>query len=322
LPDGPERLSVIHRDIRQISRFSRGLISVIGDIRQAGDGPAQKLLGLLKSQPVANRLMFEMYTPAAPELLEQMAEAAPGFSLDISPSSHDPAVRLAAGCAYSNEELEAMVEHALGLGAGRVELFFMIGLPQQTRRSVLETVNYCAYLLEKARGDPRLLLYIGPLAPFLDPGSPGFENPQKHGYRLRYKTLEEHRQALTRPSWKHVLNYETEWLSRDEIMDVTYEAVTLLTRLKAGYGQITPRLAEAQIERIQRSRALEERIDSLMKNGRLDELQGLKKEMDELNGFRAVQQRQMDVPLGIVRLRLFNSLWHMGREAAQKKPRA
>jgi B12-binding domain/radical SAM domain protein len=312
----------IHRDIQQISRFSRGLISVIGDIRQAGDQQAEELLRLLQQQPVTNRLMFEMYSPAPPELLAEMAEAAPGFSLDISPSSHDPAVRLAAGSDYSNQALEAMLEQALDLGAGRAEVFFMIGLPQQTRRSVMDTVNYCGHLLEKMKGDPRLLLFIGPLAPFLDPGSPGFENPQKHGYRLRYKTLAEHRQALTQPSWKHVLNYETEWLSRDDIMDVTYEAATLLTRLKAGYGQIAPRLAEAQIERIRRSRALEERIDAILKSGRLEELQGLKKEMDELNGFRAVQQRQMDIPLGLVRLRYLNSLWHLGKEALQKKPRA
>ena len=34
------------------------------------------------------------------------------------------------------------------------------------------------------------------MAPFLDPGSLVFDNPEEYGYTLRATTLEEHRQLL------------------------------------------------------------------------------------------------------------------------------
>ena len=39
----------------------------------------------------------------------------------------------------------------------------------------------------------------------LDPGSLAFDNPEQYGYTLRAKTLEEHRQRLVQPSWKHII---------------------------------------------------------------------------------------------------------------------
>jgi hypothetical protein len=115
---------------------------------------------------------------------------------------------------------------------------------------------------------------------------------------------------LLQPSWKYVLNYETKWLSREEIVDVTYEAIGRLTELKAKYGQISRVLAEGQIARIEQSRRLEEKIDRIVKTGRAEDLQLLKPEIDRVNGFSAVQHRQLiDVPLGLLRLRYVNALW-------------
>ena len=71
---------------------------------------------------------------------------------------------------------------------------------------------------------PRLLPFIGPMAPFLDPGSRVFENPEEFGYTLRARTLEEHRQLLLQPSWKYILNYIPDGMTLDELVDSTYEA--------------------------------------------------------------------------------------------------
>ena len=96
----------------------------------------------------------------------------------------------------------------------------MIGIPEQTVPSVKETIDYCEELLEKTKRaghGGKLHPYISPLAPFLDPGSRAFQEPAKHGYRLFHRTLEEHRQALLAPSWKYTLNYETKWMTREEL---------------------------------------------------------------------------------------------------------
>jgi len=147
---------ILYRDIRRIAGFSRGLISILGDIRQPGEDQALKLLYLLQQKPVNNPIMFEMFQPAPLHFLEEISQAAPGFSLDISPNSHDPKIRRAMGQNFSNEDMETMLEAALKLGAGRVEVFFMIGLTEQTRESVMQTLDYCEHLLRKFDGDRRL----------------------------------------------------------------------------------------------------------------------------------------------------------------------
>ena len=72
-------------------------------------------------------------------------------------------------------------------------------------------------------------------------------------YRLLYRTVEEHRQASLSPSWKYILNYETEWMTRDEIVYSTYEAGKRLNRLKAQFGLIDPRTAESVEARLEGS---------------------------------------------------------------------
>ena len=302
----------IHRDVKNLSRISRGPIFILSDVRQGGEDLATDFLHRLQREPVNNTVMFELYWPAPERLVTDISLAAPKFGLSISPHSHDPDIRRALGINYTNTELEETVAAGLSSGAQRIEIYFMIGLPKQTQESVLADVAYCEQLLRRFDGDRRLILYQGPLAPFLDPGSTAFEHPVRHGYRLRYRTLAEHRQAFLQPSWKHILNYETKWLSRDDIMDVTYEAGKRLTQAKAKYGQISRVLAEAQLTRLEQARKLEEKIDVLVQSGRLDKMHHLRPEIDQINGFSAVQHRQLiDVPFGIFRLRYLSALWRM-----------
>ena len=77
---------------------------------------------------------------------------------------------------------------------------------------------------------------FAPLAPFIDPGSRLFEEPELFGYRLFYRTLREHRQAMLTPTWKLRLNYETEWMTRDDIVRATYDGAIRLVELKAEHG--------------------------------------------------------------------------------------
>jgi B12-binding domain/radical SAM domain protein len=299
----------IFNDIRNISDISRGPILLVGDIREGGQERAHKLLGLLKAHRIKNTLMFEAFNPMPPEFVKELAEAAPHFSLDMSPESHDPDIRkVSLGRSFSNEAMEKMIETALEAGASRVEIFFMIGLHKQTRQSVLDTIDYCEYLLKKFKADKRLFLFMGHQAPFMAPGSLAFEHPEQYGFKLLYKTLEEHRQALTLPSWKFSLNYETEWLSRDAITEVTYEAIARLTKLKAKYGQMPQAEADKQLERIESAKKLEAKIEELLESGRAGEISSLQPEMDRINGFRAAERLELEIPVGLVRLRYVSAL--------------
>ncbi len=300
----------IARDVKQIERFSRGPIFILGDLCQPGDGYAYEILHLLQRDRVKNQLILELFSPASGDLLRQMSLSCPNFCLEITPESHDPEVRKAAGKDYSNQALEQTLSDALDAGCGRLDVFFMIGLPRQTPHSVMDTIDYCGSLLEKFKGDKRLSLFIAPLSPFLDPGSLGFEQPERYGYRILFRTLEEHRQALLSPSWKYSLNYETEWMTRHQLAETSYEAILRLNRLKAKYGVISKQMAEVGEKRIEAASEMMRRMDGILARGNhQEELSHLKAEVDKINAFPVSEKTQLELPMGLVKLRPWHLLW-------------
>ncbi len=300
------------RDVKQIKNLSSGPIFILGDLRQAGDDYAYEILRLLQKERVKNQFILELFSPAPGDFIHQMGVSCPNFCLEISPESHDPEVRRASGRHYSNDDFEQMISDVFNAGCGRLDIFYLIGLPKQTPQSVMETVDYCGYLLDKFKGDKRLALFIAPLSPFLDPGSLGFEQPERHGYHIPFRSLEEHRQALLSPSWKYSLNYETEWMTRHQIAETAYEAILRLNRLKAKYGVISKQLAELGEQRIEAAREMMHRIDDLLASGNLeDELPRLKPEIDRINMLPVSEKRQLELPVGLVKLKPWRALWSL-----------
>ena len=186
---------LLAKDLGLVSRYIKAPAITLGDLLQAGTQHAEAFLDGIAAEGIDNHIALEFFVPPPREFLEKVARAIPNFDIQISPESHDEAVRSAFGKRYDNESLERFIQDTLELGCRRVDLFFMIGLPRQTPESVGETVRYCDILLEKfGRDNPgRIRPFISPLAPFLDPGSRAFENPRRYGYRLFYRSLEEHR---------------------------------------------------------------------------------------------------------------------------------
>ena len=121
---------------------------------------------------------------------------------------------------------------------------YMTGLPGQSRESALGSVEYSRRLYRRLGKDPRLFTFTAPMAPFLDPGSIIFENPREHGYSLLYKTLRDHKDALYQPSWKLYLSYHTNWMTRDQIANTTYEAMIEMNKVKSQMGITEPQQAE------------------------------------------------------------------------------
>jgi B12-binding domain/radical SAM domain protein len=288
----PEMLA---EDVRRSAAMSRGPVFVLGDLRQAGKGYADRFFNAIRG--FAGPVMLELFYPASSEFLQQMASALPNFTLEVSLESHDPIVRHAFGKPYGNEAIERTLADALAVGARRLDVFFMIGLPQQTQGSALETIDYCEDLLRRFGKDRRLAPFISPLAPFLDPGSRGFEEPEEHGYRLLARTLEEHRGRLVAPSWKYVLNYETRWMTRDQLVDVTYQAGRRLNRIKAEYGLVPADQAAATERRIDRATSLIAEIDHLVAHASEREFESemarLKSEVAQVNMSTVCDKREL-----------------------------
>ncbi|HET9695030.1 MAG TPA: TIGR04190 family B12-binding domain/radical SAM domain protein [Steroidobacteraceae bacterium] len=254
-------------NLSAIASFSRAPIYLVGDVLQAGRDAAQELLERLQRARIANEIVFEFLDLPSEDFVREIARHVPRWGMEISPDSHDPALRQAQDGepAYANEQMEAVFSEALRRDCRRIEVFFMIGLPGQTRESVMQTVDYCERLFQL--GDPRLACFISPMGPFLDPGSRGFEDPARYGYTMFARTLEEHRQLLVQPTWELMLNYETRWMTRRELVDATYDAAERLNALKARYDRIPRREARAVTRRIAAARALRARLDESSQAG-------------------------------------------------------
>ena len=304
----PEDLA---QDIRNISRFSKGPVFILGDIRQAGQDYADRFLRAIHGYQ--GPVILELFGDADRDFIRRVADAMPNWTLEISLETHSDEVRSAFGRPYKNADIENTMRYALEAGVKRLDVFFMIGLPKQDYQSVMDTVDYCEYLMRDLDAVPqgserRLIPFISPLAPFLDPGSPVFENPERYGYHFFARSLEEHRQALVQPSWKYVLNYETRWLNRDEIVDSTYEAGMRLNRLKARYGLVEKEQAERTEARILKARRLIAQIDDIMsvqdeeRRGRL--LRAIKPQVDDANLSTVCDKTELNVPLKGLKLNL------------------
>ena len=278
----PERLA---RDLDRIRRQRGAPVYVPGDITQAGMDYAYRFLQAMQGFP--GLVYLDLFRPMPRKYLQDVAHALPRFALQISMDSHDPQVRQAAGKSYSNQAMEQTIADALALGCERLELHFTIGLPHQDYDSVMATVAYSRDLVNRFNGQGQLRAFIAPLAPFLSPASIAFEESERFGYRLRFRSLEEHRRALLAPTWKHVLNYETKWMTRDEMVHATYDAAVAMAHLRARQGLISPDDARELENGVERARRLMADIDRVLATSDSECLQNtlrqLKPDIDQVN---------------------------------------
>jgi radical SAM superfamily enzyme YgiQ (UPF0313 family) len=315
---------LLAQDIFNVSDHLHAPVMVIGDIFQPGEEYGFTFLEEMKRRPVTNHIAFEFFVPPSRAQLKRIAESIANFNIEISPESHDEEVRRAFGRPYDNQSLERMIGDAVDLGSKRIDLFFMTGLPRQTYSSVLETVDYSHSLLERFPPYGKLFPFISPLAPFLDPGSAVFEAPEKYGYRLLYRTVEEHRQALLAPSWKYILNYETEWMNRDEIVYSTYEAGKRLNRLKAEFGLIDPKTAESVELRLEAAVGMMKEIDRIMtlpnaieREAALESLSGGRLALRQYSMSTICEKKELEWPTRFIRMNFFKILKTL---LARRKP--
>lgn len=295
-------------DIWRIASISNAPVFIIGDIRQAGADYADAFLDALKG--IKTPLIMEFFLPTTAEFMQKVAQAIPNYAVEFSIESHDHVVRHAYGKPYSNEAIEQTIEHVLNHNAQRLDLFFMTGLPQQSYQSVLESADYADFLLGCFGADKRLRPFIGPMAPFIDPASRGFEQPQKHGYRLFYHTFEEHRQALLEPSWQFTLNYETNWMTRHDIVHSTYDACIRFAELKAKYGLIPTHDANVVISTLQQGKLLAQEIEQARRTNDLARIEALRPRIQAVNNQQGTEEdEELRLPSQRATFKWLHLLW-------------
>lgn len=216
--------------------------------------PKDRIIPLAKAAKKAGieKMQFEVFNLTPLDTVAEVCQyIRPTFNL--SPQSHDIEIsRLSGRGTYTMEQMEAWIEKVLPLGVQSVNVWFFVGMEKQTPQSVFDTVEYCKGLLQRFRGK-NVVPVICPMIPFLDPGSTFFVEPEKHGYRIFHRSVEEHRKAMLSLKLSDRMNYETKWMSRSEIVYTSYEAVKRLVVAKGEIGMIPRSLAEASVRHLDRT---------------------------------------------------------------------
>lgn len=276
-------------DIQLISRFSRAPIFIINDLRQGGREYVDDFFSLLKNIKLKNEIVFELFQYADEEYFKKINESVPNYSIEITLETHDEEIRRYNGkfnC--SNQKVIDTLNFALKHGCEKIDLFFMVGIPGQTYQSAVENIDFCETTHLACHKDPRIFYFVAPLAPFLDPASAAFENPELYGYKKFCHTLEDHRKAITQPSWKYMLSYETKDMTRDDIVNSAYEAAQMLNEFKLKYFLIDQRGYLDIKEKIEQSRAYIEKIDYILElpeEQQAKELAKIQNEIEVLNKY-------------------------------------
>jgi clorobiocin/coumermycin A biosynthesis protein CloN6/CouN6 len=234
--------------LSQIEHVNKYHFYSVGSYNESSDGMNYFLDRVAESN--FKSISYEQYHLTDDATLQRMVAANKRTIITLSPESHDIKIsKLAGRGVYSNQQLESWIARALDYGIYQIDIWYFVGMPEQDEKSVMQTVEYCEQLLEKFKGH-HVYPLICPMIPFLDPGSTFFENPGKYGYRIFYRTVEEHRRAMKRASIINRINYETQWLSRHNLVHVGFKAVRRLMEAKKEVAMLPRSLADSFISRI------------------------------------------------------------------------
>ncbi|MEM3202103.1 MAG: TIGR04190 family B12-binding domain/radical SAM domain protein [Candidatus Micrarchaeaceae archaeon] len=213
----------ILEEIKLMKEYLGSPIFIAGDVHDAGHKFEDELLQGIKKEKIDVPILFEIFKPASEDFFKNVSKNINEYALEISPESSNENIRAITGKAYTNSSLESTISLALKYGAKKMDVFFSIGLPRQDKQAVEHDINYAKKLKEKF--GTKLYIFSSPLAPFIDPGSLAFEKAKYYGYKLYARTLEEHYAIFNENnSWNKLFNYETKWLTREDIAIYSLEA--------------------------------------------------------------------------------------------------
>jgi len=295
-------------EINVISEYFKAPVFLIGDLRQGGRKWAEQVLGGIKESGLDNTITYELFDSVPIDWMKELSGSTDKWTLEISPESHDDEVRRTMGKPYTTAQMEDTIDSALKHGAEKIDVFFMVGLSGQTSESALESIDYARHLYDVMDNNRKIFTFTSPMAPFLDPGSMVYEDPERYGFTRLYSTLMEHKQALHQPSWKLYLSYETNWMTRDQIAETTYEAMIRLNQLKMDVGITTRFKGEKVSYGLNMARTIMQRIDQIIDstsdpNERQKKYNELKIEIDEAKKSTGLAKQELRMP-GLAGLRV------------------
>ena len=243
---------IVAQEIELVQETIGAPVFIAGDLNAAGSKYHEALFKKVKERGIYLPLLTEYFMPPGAEYFKKLSKAFPDFSAEISPDSSNEKIRRLNGKNYTNAALERSIEHARDEGCKKFDVYFMIGLSGQRKDDVMADVDYASGTMRRYNSSKMGVYgFVAPLAPFVDPGSLIFEMPERYGFRLRARHLMEFYNLLDRGnSWEDHLNYETNEMSRKDIVDATYLAGIKMIRASESMGRIDSITANTLVKNI------------------------------------------------------------------------
>jgi B12-binding domain/radical SAM domain protein len=256
----------IAEDIKKLSEQNIRVVGLYQDPRMGGEEYWRELMTeLRREKPDIDRLTMDIFAPVDEEFTREAATIGQQVVFYICPDSGAFDVRRQQGRRYSNEELLRTIELCYRYHIP-VTTFFSVGLAGETYKTIRETWSLCDELLQMEQsafkrgqfGDIGLGIPLGgPITSyvFLDPGSPAFDFPERYGYKLIFRNLEEYINGRSGPSWHQWLNYETNLLSKNALIELILESIEYSIHQREKYGvynnlQATKEILKARTDMI------------------------------------------------------------------------
>ncbi len=220
----------VAQEILTISQSFNFPMRIIGDLRICGKRYYNKIFEYLNKSEIENPTTFEFFTPANRHYIEKISKIFKKVSIEISPESGNQDVRLFQGRPFTNNGILDMIKNLKILNEYILILWFQVGNALDNEDSLRETIKFSETAINM---DPmKIHPFISPLAPYIDPGSLAFEFPEKYRYKIIRTNLTDQLSGLEQPIWKYYLNYQTEYLNPENIINLSYKYVRLLDEIK------------------------------------------------------------------------------------------
>jgi B12-binding domain/radical SAM domain protein len=260
-------------DIKNLTEQGIRYIGLYQDPRMGGESYWRELLGGLRRGKLnLERISVDLLVPADEEFIREVAGIGCPVTAHICPDTGCDAVRKKLGRHYSTSELLKTIRicHEYHIP---VTSFFSTGLAGETRDNIEETWKLECILAEmeqkmlKSSGSRDAQIpaggpISGPIA--LDPGSLAFDFPEKYGYRLLYRTLEEYVGGLSGSSWHQWINYETDLLDKKSLVDLILESAGFTIAMREEYGFYNKTQADSEDNRLKADILAVSEIDRIM----------------------------------------------------------
>ncbi|MCI2412837.1 MAG: TIGR04190 family B12-binding domain/radical SAM domain protein [Cuniculiplasma sp.] len=229
-------------------------IFVAGDINLAGEKFYGNLFREIKELKADIPILTEYFKPPQKDYLNELSRSFGEFSVEISPESSSENIRRINGREYSNESLEKSIADAKEAGCKKFDVYFTLGISGQGEKELKDDIEYATKLMKYEKGsEMKVYSFISPLTPFIDPGSLIYEKPEKYGFHITARTIEEYYNLLDKgKSWVDFLNYYNDWMSAKDIERLTYQSEIEMITARRDLRLIDSETAENIINNINR----------------------------------------------------------------------